>query len=345
MNTYRVGLLYFQETFTKELQYRLKELGPVKNHKGQETLVKAEHIPIHEFSIEFPFSYDLVIDRASHYFRLGIPIFMMMAHKGMRVVNNPFSFHYFINRKDVGYFIANQLGIPVPPTYILPVYETPFFKEDDFLHHKHFNWDQLVRDVGFPCILKPANGRGAKGVRLCEDMDSLLRNYHLSGSEIMVVQSMVDTPYEWQVRCLCMGKHILISKYIFREFDQSEYLEEDDFLEPELKKKIEEYCYVINRSMGYEMNSVEFFIDHEGVPWAIDFNNPIPDGRLGALGSLWYERYLQAMVNMVVDMAIESKEMDFIPDVNRYSKISRQDIPREERFQKALKIARPYYRS
>ena len=344
MNTYRVGLLYFQETFTRELQYRLKEVGPIKNKNGEELVIHAEHLPIHEFSLDVPYDYDLFIDRASHYFKLGIPICMILAHKGKRVVNNPFSFHYFINRKDVGYYIANQLGIPVPTTYILPVYETPFFKENDFVHHKYFNWEKLAEEVGFPCVLKPANGRGARGVSVCKDFESLLHNYNLSGSEIMVVQTMVDTPYEWQIRCLCMGKNILISKYIFRDFDQSEYLEEDDFLAPKTKKLIEEYCYVVNRSMGYEMNSVEFFIDREGIPWAIDFNNPIPDGRLGALGSLWYERYLQAMVNMVLQMALEPSQHDFIPDVNRYAEIARLEIPARDRFKKALKIAKPYYK-
>jgi hypothetical protein len=344
MRTYRVGLLYFQETFTRELEFRLKKVGPLKDRDGIETWIRAEHIPIHEFSIDLQCSYDLIIDRASHYFRLGIPMFMMMAHQGTHIINNPFSFHYFINRKDVGYHIAQELGIPIPPTYVLPVYETPFFKKEDFVHHRHFEWEIIAEKIGFPCILKPANGRGARGVKFCKDLDSLLESYHHSGTEIMVAQTIVDSPYEWQIRCLCMGKEILISKYIFREFDQSEYLEDENFLEPDLKKLIEEYSYVINRAMGYEMNSVEFFIDHEGIPWAIDFNNPIPDGRLEALGPHWYEKYLQAMVQMVIRFAMDPADPDFIPDVNPYSRIARLSIPKEERFQKALEIASPYYR-
>ena len=343
MKTFRVGLLYFQEAFSKELEYKVSQLDVVKNHKGQKVQIEVEHVPIQEYGLELPFEYDLVLDRASHYFRLGISMFMMMAHKGIRVVNNPFSFHYFIDRKDVGYYIAHQLGVNVPPTYVLPTCKTPFFKEEDFVHHRLFDWETIIEDVGFPSFLKPANGRGARGVTQCRNRRDIMEAYDESGKEVMVLQSKVNSPYDWQVRCLCMGKNILISKYIFRDFDQSEYLVDENFLSPELEKKIIDQSRVINRSMGYEMNSVEFFIDENDEPWAIDFNNPIPDGRLEALGPYWYEKYQNIIIQMILDYAKESPKSEFIPNVNDYANIARMKISREKKFEKALKLANQYY--
>lgn len=345
MQYFRVGMLYFQEPFSKELDYRISQLGPIRRQNGEEVQILVEHIPIQEYGLDLPFQYDLVVDRASHYFKLGISMLMMLAHRGVRVVNNPFSFHYFINRKDVGYHIAHQLGCSVPPTYVLPPCKTPFFKEDDFVHHQFFDWEGIIEEVGFPCFIKPANGRGARGVTKCNNRMELMEAYDKSGKEIMVLQSMVPSEVEWQVRCLCVGKSIEIAKYIFRDNDQSEYLEDENFLPPEIEKNVIEQSQVICRSMGYEMNSVEFFIDSQGIPWAIDFNNPIPDGRLEALGQMWYERYQNQMIQMVIDAAEEPKAPDFIPDVNVYAEISRENLPREERFKKASLLASKYYKN
>lgn len=343
MQYFRVGMLYFQEPFSRELDYRISQLHPIKNSQGNEVQILIEHIPIQEYGLDLPFSYDLVIDRASHYFKLGISMLMMMAHRGTKVINNPFSFHYFIDRKDVGYHIAHQLGCNVPPTYVLPPCKTPFFKEDDFIHHQLFDWETIIQNVGFPCFIKPANGRGARGVSRCDNRMELMEAYDKSGKDIMVIQSMVSSEFEWQVRCLCVGKNIEIAKYIFRDNDQSEYFEEENFLSPEIEQNIIDQSQVICRSMGYEMNSVEFFIDTSGKAWAIDFNNPIPDGRLEALGPMWYERYQNQMVQLIIDSALNQSQPDFIPDVNFYADISRESISREERFAKALHLAKKYY--
>ncbi len=344
MRIFRIGLLYFQESFSKELEFRLKQIQPAKDSQGEPIKLEIEHIPISEYDLEGPLEYDLVLDRASHFFPLAKSMFMMMAYRGNHVINNPFSFHYFISRKDMGYFMAHQLGVHVPETFVLPMKETPFFKKEDFVHHRHFNWGQIIERVGFPCFIKPANGRGARGVHECSDPDELLAAYEDSGTEVMVVQSKVDSPYPWQVRCLCLGKQIMITKYIFRTQDQSEYLEDDDFLSPEVKEQVINQSRVINRAMGYEMNSVEFYLDQDHKPWAIDFNNPIPDGRLEALGPYWYERYLCAMMQMLLEASQEPEKPAFIPNVNPYSEIIRMDLSREERFQKALTLANEYYR-
>ncbi|PCJ20721.1 MAG: hypothetical protein COB02_04125 [Candidatus Cloacimonadota bacterium] len=344
MKTFRVGLIYFQEAFSKDLQYNLSCQKTVINSDGEEVQIISEHISISEYNLDMKSNYDLILDRASHYFKLALSQFMMYAHQGTRIVNNPLSFHYFMERKDMGYYIAHQLGVNVPPTYVLPTCKTPHFENEDFIHHQHFNWEKIIEEIGFPCFLKPANGRGARNVHHCRNRMELMTAYEGSGSEIMTLQSKVDSPHEWQIRCICLGKEILVCKYIFRDMDQSEYIVDDNFLSEESKQSIIDQTKVINRCMGYEMNSVEFFLDQEGIPWAIDFNNPIPDGRLEALGEFWYKKYQKATVQLILDAAYENKPSNFIPEeINEYAKIAQMDCSKKEKFKIALKKANLYY--
>jgi hypothetical protein len=109
--------------------------------------------------------------------------------------------------------------------------------------------------------------------------------------------------------------------------------------------KIIDSARIINRAFGYEMNSVEFVIDHEGEPWAIDFNNPVPDGRVSALGEHWYNRYLELFTDFIIHCA-ENKgrnTTDFLPGINHFSEIARMSIPQKEKFQIALEAANQYY--
>jgi hypothetical protein len=346
MDVFRVGLLFFQETFGRELLHRLSHINCLHTNKKNHIRLQAEHIAVHEMNMNQAAEYDLLIDRASHYFKLGIPYCMMHAFQGVKVVNNPMSFHFFMERKDVGYYIAHNLGIKVPPTYILPTCRTPFFKSDeDFQYHKHFNWNEILAEVGFPCVLKPANGRGAHNVHICHEKGELMMHYQTSGSELMVLQKKVESPHPWLVRCLCIGRQIVPIAYIFRTGDQSEYLNKENFLPRKTINKIINSARIINRAFGYEMNSVEFVIDHEGEPWAIDFNNPVPDGRISALGEHWYNRYLELFTDFIIHCA-ENRDQnttDFLPGINHFSEIARMSIPQKEKFQIALEAANQYY--
>jgi len=343
MRTYKVGLLYFREEFGRKLLHSLNQLEPIRDIHGKPVKIQAEHLEVHEWDLDTVLEHDFILDRASHYFKLGIPQFMMRSFLGTHIVNNPLSFQWFIERKDVGYYMAHHVGVKIPPTFILPVCDTPFFKKEDFAYHRLFEWERMIETVGFPCIMKPANGRGARGVYQCSNRRELMEAYSLSGSEIMTIQAKVHSPYPWQLRCLCIGRNIRIIKYIFREGDRSEYLPDQDFLPPHVEKQVREACMVLNRIFGYEMNSVEFFLDSNDIPWAIDFNNPIPDGRLEALGQQWHDIYLQDMLQLVIEKAQNPEAADFLPNLNEYAKIARMPLSPQEKFAHALALSKGYY--
>ncbi len=340
---FNIGILHFNNQFGIDLEERLNNVDVFEDKNGNKVKINAEHVSVHEIDLDFKTKYNMIIDRGSHRFKQGIGILMTYAFKGVYVINNPLSFHFFIDNKDVGYAIANELGINVPSTFILPPHTTPNFEAENFKYHKIFDWKKMMNKIGFPCIIKPAGGRGAIAVNTCNNMEELLYHYNQSGEMIMTVQKIVDTETDWHVRCICVGKKIIPIKYIFRKMDASEYIYDESFLTPEQGKEVIESARIINRAFGYEMNSVEFMIDKQGKLWAIDFNNPIPDGRLSSLGSVFYNDYQQAFVERAIDLAINKPESLFLPKLNEFSKIAQMDIPKEEKYKLALDEANKYY--
>jgi len=341
---FNIGLIYFGSDFGIELENRLNNLEPFQDKNGDTIKIHAEHVLVHEIDLDYKTKYNMIIDRGSHLIKQGVSVLMSYAFKGIYIINNPLSFHFFINNKDVGYYMANELGINIPKTFILPPHTSPYFeKDEDFKYHKHFDWDNIAKQVGFPCIIKPADGRGAMGVNKANDIDELIKFYNHSGEKIMTVQQFIDSDNEWQVRCLCIGRKIVPIKYIFRTMDMSEYIFDENFLTKEQGEHIIDSCKIINKAFGYEMNSVEFMIDNNGTPWAIDFNNPVPDGRLKALGSIFYNDYQNAFIERIKEVVINKPKYLFLPNLNQYSEIAQMNISKKEKFELAVKEANKYY--
>lgn len=345
IHDYWIGSLHFSETFGDDLVARLNALPPIQALDGQIYRLCAEHITIHEATIAHRTKYRLIIDRYSYLYPQAIGLFMGFAFQGVYLINNPFSFYYYLRNKDAAYIVARELGIQIPKTYILPPKEVPDFSQADFKYHRHFDWQGMTEELGWPLVIKPAEGREAIGFNIAYTMDQLLYFYNHSGAQVMLLQEKVKTPHVWQVRCLCVGRKIIPIKYIFRTMDGSEYLYDEQFLSPELGQKVMDICKVINRVLGYEMNSVELFIDEHGVPQAIDFNNPVPDGRRKALGNIFYEDYQKALCDLVVEVVTEQRSFDFLPkDINAFAEIARlPELTPQQKFERALTLANAYY--
>jgi hypothetical protein len=299
---------------------------------------------IHELPFEIQETCNLIIDRASHAFPQAIGIFMVSAFHGIQIMNHPLSFHFFNANKDAAYSIASSLGVKVPKTRVLPPPPTPGITPVELERRRGFKWGIIEREIGFPCFIKPAEGRGAVGVKKVHNIEELFYHHQQSGGhKVITIQQEVKSKYDWQVRCLCIGRKIIPMKYIFRYHDMSEYISDPDFLPHETGKKIMESAQIINRVFGYDMNSVEFIIDENDQPWAIDFNNPVPDSRKEKLGALYYGDYISSMVELVKDKVREGSAAPFVPKLNQFAEIARLNISPEEKFNKALEAAESYY--
>lgn len=343
MKTFTVGLLHFNEGFGLELLERINETKAWENPPAESIKLVGERIWIREAPMDLRSKYDMIIDRGSHLLKHTMGIFMNFAFQGIYIMNHPLSFHYFIANKDVGYTIADSLGVNVPLSYVLPPYTNHILEEDGVVDHRVVKWDEIIERVGYPCYIKPAEGRGGYDVHQVTTKRELLSCYNASGSKVMTIQKAVSSPYDWHVRCLCIGRKIIPIKYIFRPKDGSSYIYAQDFLTPEQGRKIVDSAKVINQAFGYEMNSVEFILDHDGEPWAIDFNNPIPDARKDVLGEIYYNDYLSAMLARIWEVARSNKHSPFLPDLNIYANIARMNLTKAQKFAKALEVANRYY--
>jgi len=338
MSMFYVGLLHFNEAFADDLRQKLNALPILHKKDGTEVKIETDNITIHEVSIHYPTKYNLILDRGSHLVKHAMGVFVAFAFRGIYIINNPLSFHYFIANKDVGYAMAYELGINIPPTFVLPPYYT---RGRPYPHCQELNWNRIVEQMNWPCFIKPAEGRGGFQVHKAYNLEQLLEYYEGSGCEIMTVQKAVQSPYPWQVRCLCLGRKIIPIKYFFK--GEPEYRFEENFLTPQQGLRIIESCQILNRLFGYEMNSVEFIIDEQGEPWAIDFNNPIPDARREILSEIFYNDYLAAMIQRISEIATQDIQYPFLPEINAFAEIARMPVSREEKFQLARQVAQKYY--
>lgn len=344
--SFRVGIIGYglEREFARDLIELINSMPPVTDKEGRSVKIDAGHIKIREITFGGPSDWDMVIDRSSYLYPFALGMFFEMLHRGVYFVNNPLTFEFWINHKFLTYSIIESLGVPVPPTFLLPPHSQSGLDTGDTDFHEPYDWDRVERMLGYPMVMKPNPGREAMNVHFVHSREELFRTYNGTGTEVMTLQKTIKPPEGWFVRCLCVGRKILPIKYKFGFGDTSSYIFEENFLPPDTGRKITEYSMVINRALGLEMNSIEYMIDSDGVPWAIDFDNPVPDGRRNALGEIFYRDYQEALAELTRHVCATGRRMAFLPsEVNSYIEISRKNIGREEKFSQALELASKYY--
>lgn len=290
--TYRIGLIVgMEDDFPKAFIER------ANRHPG----VHAELAQLGAIPERFEREYDVLIDRLSHevpYYRIALKV---AALRGTYCINDPF--WWGADDKFFGFSLAADLGVAVPRTALLPQQDyIPAINKQKSLRNLIFplDWQKVADYVGFPAILKPAEGGGWKNVSRVNNMGELLRDYNESGQLAMTLQEFID--FDEYVRCLCIGREMILPiKYDPR---RRQYVQTGKFLSPELERRVIEDAYKINEALGYDMNSVEFAIK-DGVPYAIDFTNPAPDMYQWSLGDPYFDIVVDEMVRFAIKAAKE----------------------------------------
>jgi hypothetical protein len=245
--------------------------------------------------------YSVLVDRISHevpFYRFHLKA---AALAGTYVVNDPF--WWSADEKFFGFSLAAKVGVPTPKTVLLPQCEyLPSIDPQRSLKNLVYplDWEGITRYVGFPAILKPADGGGWKNVFKVDDMAQLLAAYNQTGQIPMTLQEFID--FDEYVRCICIGKDQI--RPIRYDPRQRCYLPDQGYMSAELEGKVVEYARALNNALGYDMNSVEFAI-RDGVPYAIDFTNPAPDMYPHHILPDNYEWCLQQMTALCVKAATE----------------------------------------
>jgi len=304
----RVGILVGREqTFPESIIRTINERG-----NGD---VVAEMIKIGGIRLDEPKKYDVVIDRISHeipYYRATLKRFAL---EGTYIINNPF--WWSADDKFFNFALAAKLGVAIPKTVLLPQHDYIKDITSESLRNLEFpiDWEGVIEHVGFPAFLKPFDGGGWKNVSKIHSLEELWHEYNQSGTLCMTLQEGIE--YDQFVRCYCVGKE----KVLIMPYDPSkpylsgmQYVDVDNYLSPELHKRVEQDVITICTALGYDLNTVEFAIK-DGIPYAIDFMNPAPDAEIASVG----ESNHNWIVNSMADFIFKKLEEGFETPEYRWS--------------------------
>ena len=296
----RIGILRGMETtFPDGLVHHLNT-----EYEGD---VVAEFIELDAVRHEGDPGYDVILDRISHEVPFYRSYLKWAALKGTYIVNNPF--WWSADDKFIDNVIAEEAGVAVPKTVILPHKERPQNTEaESYRNLKHpLDWDATFAYIGFPAFLKPHDGGGWRGVTRVTDPDSFVAAYDASGTDCMMLQEGIE--FEDYYRCYGVGqKDVRLMRYNpTADNARTRYTEVDPSPIPKkLAAKIKRDVRALCKALGYDLNTVEFAV-RDGVPYAIDFMNPAPDADYHTVGQENYEWVVKTVGAFLVKMAKQKR--------------------------------------
>lgn len=322
-----VGVLYGMEnTFPQALVARINELK-----QG----VIAESVSIGVTFMAQPTKYDVIIDRISQdvpYYRSFLKNAML---NGTVVINNPF--WWSADDKFFNYALMAKLGIAIPKTVLLPSYKHPPETTSQSFRNLRYplEWKEVFEYVGFPAFLKPHSGGGWKHVYKVHNEGDFFHYYHQTGDIVMTLQEAID--FEEYYRCYCIGKEkVHIMRYDPKAPFEHRYVKPNAPPSPDLAERIFNDCLTICRTLGYDMNTIEFAV-RDGVPYAIDFLNPAPDADYYSVGAENFSWMVDAMAEFAIKTALTNTG-----DIEelRWSRFLSGDLERTPAPQRATKTSK-----
>ena len=291
-----IGVLYgMEDSFPPALVDRINSLG-VKN-------VSAEHVKVGGVVMAEPPRYDVIVDRISHdipFYRAFLKNAML---KGTRVINNPF--WWSADDKFFNYALAQELGVAVPRTVLLPHKENPPGTTDKSMRNLQYplDWNSIFGYVGFPAFLKPHDGGGWKDVYKVNTPAELFAAYDQSRDLCMTLQAGVK--FQEYFRCYVVDQsHVHIMRYDPGQPHDLRYVAGNPAPSQGLGARMTRDALALCRALGYDLNTVEFAVE-DGVPYAIDFMNPAPDAGLESVGADNFEWIVDAVAKMAIERAKE----------------------------------------
>jgi glutathione synthase/RimK-type ligase-like ATP-grasp enzyme len=246
--------------------------------------------------------YAVIIDRISHQVPFYRAFLKCAALQGTAVINDPF--WWSADDKFFNYALAARLGVAVPPTVILPHKHLPAGTSDKTMRNLEYplNWDAVFAYAGEDGYLKPIDGGGWRNVHRVHSRQEFFAAYDQSRDLCMMYQKAVH--YSAYFRCFVVGrKNVRTVPYDPRRPHSERYLSEEqttaEHRDRKLIRRLERDALSLCRALGYDINSVEFAVQ-DGVPYAIDFLNPVPEAELNSIG----EASFDWLVEQIADLAI-----------------------------------------
>lgn len=292
----RIGVLFGMEnSFPGALVERIN----ARNADG----IRAEFVHTGAVHLDRGPHYAVILDRISHRIPFYRAFLKHAALRGTAVLNNPF--WWSADDKFFNCALAARLGVAVPPTVILPHKEHPNETTGRSMRNLQFplDWDDVFAYVGENGFLKPVDGGGWREVHRVRGREEFFRAYDQSRDLCMMYQKAVEfTDY---FRCYVVGqKKVRVMPYDPRRPYPERYVQETPkgAAAKRLLKRIEQDALTLCRALGYDLNTVEFAVEG-GVPYAIDFMNPVPDADLHMVGPAHFEWFVEQVAQLAIAKA------------------------------------------
>jgi glutathione synthase/RimK-type ligase-like ATP-grasp enzyme len=289
----KIGILFGQErSFPQALVDRIN----AKQVEG----IQAEFVSIDKVVQNKASGYAVIIDRISQDVPFYRAFLKNAAATGTAVINNPF--WWSADEKFFNNTLAEQVGVPVPKTVLLPSKEHPDDTSADSFMNLAFplDWEGIFDYVGFPAFMKPFAGGGWKNVYKLENKEEFFDKFNETHQLVMMLQEAID--FESYFRCYCIGgKHVRVMHYEPRNPHHLRYAAKHE-VSDEMMKTLEDYVLRLNHALGYDFNTVELAI-RDGIPYAIDFCNPAPDADLHSVGQENFEWVVETSATYAIERA------------------------------------------
>jgi len=300
----RIGVLFgVENSFPSALVERINS----RNAAG----IQAEFVQTGAAHLDRPPYYAVIIDRISQEVPFYRAFLKHAALNGTTVINNPF--WASADDKFFNYSLARRLGIAVPPTVLLPHKVHPNQTSSKSMRNLEFplDWESVFAAVGEHGFLKPVNGGGWRDVHHVRNRDEFFRAYDQSRDLCMMFQKAVAFT-EYFRCCVIARKRVRLMPYDPRKPHVNRYLQAPTravtFRLRKLFKRMQDDALTLCRALGYDLNTVEFAVEN-GIPYAIDFMNPVPDADIHSVGP----KHFEWIVDQVADMAIAKAKVSAIP--------------------------------
>lgn len=319
----------------EEILKRLKLELPVG---GDRVRFECERLSIEPFDLAQDCRYTVVVDRLTHWFdtsREWIKKSVIM--NDLYVFNNPWSVQSM--EKCTTYCLMMHLGLPVPPTWLVPPKEhlpTNDLQRTLSQYAKLFNLEEIGEQIGYPLFMKPYDGGAWVGVSRIEDGESLRKAYEESGTRVMHLQRAVED-FDLFVRCLGIGPQFNVIRYDPSSPLHDRYKVAFNVVDSESWSLLRDMTLTINSIFGWDFNSCEC-LRQGGVFYPIDFANPCPDSQVTSL-HYHFPWVVTSQLAWAVYCAATQRKMHINLDWAPFFEIRKRGLPYREQLRDYAKIA------
>ena len=320
----------------EEIVRRLDLKVPVKKDTVS---FEVERVRIQPFDLAQPCSYDVVLDRLTHWYmptREWLKKAIVM--NDLYVLNNPWSIQ--ANEKHTTYAAMMRLGVPVPPTWMIPQKEYAEHADLKVTLRRYadlFDLGKVGAQIGYPLFMKPYDGGAWVGVSKIDDEKKLREAFEESGKRLMHLQKAVS-PFDLFVRCIGVGPQTRCIKYDPGAPLHARDLTDRDFMSKEEEQVLVDTTLTINTFFGWDFNSCEA-LRKDGTYYPIDFANACPDSQVTSLHQ-HFPWLVLAKVRWSLFVAATGRKMRKNLDWEPYFDVAKKDLPYAEKLKQYAAIAR-----